>query len=300
MSLAELQQMSNSLKPETPMETRFASMVAIEQGTWRLVAEDRLKEPTEFRQAGVLMSMSQPSFATNRTVYELFLTSLSGGDDEAKKQIGRAWDNLLVAMSRGRRLGVEKIASSFAMERYRLRPTAKVVRTLFADPTAFLAKSKGSSDNATIKALVDADQKARQADWSKFKQEDFERLAQEDNQRLKSIRNIVNKGELKTAEDFSNAALVCQHGQTFEDYALAHELSVGAIMLGDKSASWLAGASYDRMFSNSGYPQRFATQYSMNGGVTKLNTFDPEGINDTMRKMVVHHTLADAQNRKWN
>ncbi|MBL8065385.1 MAG: hypothetical protein JNM34_05945 [Chthonomonadaceae bacterium] len=71
-------------------------------------------------------------------------------------------------------------------------------------------------------------------------------------------------------------------------------------MLGDKSASWLAGASYDRMFSNSGYPQRFATQYSMNGGVTKLNTFDPEGINDTMRKMVVHHTLADAQNRKWN
>lgn len=298
--ITRLEALVNALSPATAVSERMAVYADVEETTRRIIAEDQVKEAADFRRVAKLLELGASGFRTSRTAYELTLTALAAGDTEAGQSIGLVWDNLLVSMSRGRRLGLMKIHGSFGMARYRVNPTASVIRNVYQSPSKYLVKARQGVDDPAVKAIVDADQKAREGDWSKFTQKDFERMAPEDAARLTKIKEIVKRGDLVTANDFDNAALVCQHGETFEDYALAHELSVCALLLGKKSASWLAGASYDRMFANSGYPQRFATQYSMMGGVTKLSQVDTEGINDTMRKIVVRTTLAEAQNRKWD
>lgn len=199
----------------------------------------------------------------------------------------------MVGMSRERRIGVQR--NTWGGERWRVRPTAKSILMVYKGGLA-----AGASDNPEVKTIVNADQAARQGNWSKMTAADFEKLAKEDTKRLKRIKDILKAGGVKTANDFDRAALVCQHGETFDDYALAHELSVCSMMLGQKSAAWLAGASYDRMLVNAGLPQRFATQYSINLGKTTLTRVDTDGINDTERKAVVRVTLQEARDRKWD
>lgn len=265
-----------------------------------VISKDQIKAPSEFQRLAEIFENLPQNFEYSQIRYELALTALAGGDENIKPKIGRYWDNLLVSMSRGRRLGIDKIVILYGGERYKLRATARVIIATYKDPKSAISRARASQNNAEIQGIVDADQKVRMQDWSKLKQSDYEEIAKSDHLRLKRTKALIQVGGLKTAVDFGNAALVCQHGETFEDYALAHELSICAVLVGKKDESWLAGASYDRMLFNSGYPQRFATQYSMMGGQTKLSRFDPNGINDTERKTVVHKTLIEAQNRKWN
>ncbi len=127
----------------------------------------------------------------------------------------------------------------------------------------------------------------------------LEEMAKGDVARLRRTKELVQSGDLATADDFDHAALVFQHGNVFEDYATAHELSVCALLLGKRSASWLAGASYDRMLVHCGIPQRFATQYGGVSGVTRLQRVETWGINDSERKRIVKVTLEEARKRKF-
>lgn len=274
-----------------PME-RGTVEAQIQVDAIALVDADRLKTGEGFRKLSDLLSFSTNTFPVTQTKYETLLTSLALGDPEAKKSIALAWDFLMVGMGRERRIGAQK--ESWNGERWRVRPTAKSILLVYKGGHA-----TGTSDNPEVKTIVDADQAVCQQDWSKMKAADFEKLAKEDTKRLKRIKDILKAGGVRTANDFDRAALVCQHGETFDDYALAHELSVCSMMLGQKSAAWLAGASYDRMLVNAGLPQRFATQYSINLGQTILTRVDTGGINDTERKAVVRVTLQEARDRKW-
>ncbi len=265
-----------------------------------LIQADELKLPTDFRRAATLLRVENgSSFELSQIKYECALTALAAGDPEAAKIIGEQWDTLLVSMSRGQRLGAIVVDKKYGGHaRYRTSPTAKAIINVYRDPKRTLATAKAGRDNPELQKIVDEDQRVRQ-DWSKFTAKDYIALAQSDEARLRRTKDIVRAGAIATANDFANAALVCQHGETFEDYALAHELSVCAVQLGKASESWLAGASYDRMLSNCGYHQRFATQYFSIGQVFKLNKVDTDYINDTERKLVVRKTLQEAKDMKW-
>jgi hypothetical protein len=156
------------------------------------------------------------------------------------------------------------------------------------------------ADSLEIKRLYDADQKARQGDFSKFTIKDFERFAREDRMRLARARQILLKGTIYTGADFERIAFIFQHSDRFSDYATAHELGVCAFLLGNKAASWIAGAAYDRMMLRGSYPQRFGTQFYIINGKTIFDNIDESAINDTMRKAVIRKTLKDVREQKFN
>lgn len=273
----------------------------VEAGMLKLVEDDKLTTAAEFRRAANLFAPSNGDIIPVQAQYEMILVAAAEGDAEARTALGSRWDNLLLAMGRGRRIGVVKMEFPYGGEKFELRPTAPVVLAVYKDFSAASARAKGASSNAEVKQIVDADQDARKFDFSKVTTKQIEDMAKGDVARLKRIKEIVASGDLKTSDDFDNAALVFQHGGTFEDYALAHELSVCALLLGKRSASWLAGASYDRMLVNVGIPQRFATQYgNAGGGPIKLQRYETKAINDTERKLIVRVTLEQAKNRKWD
>ncbi|MBS1705832.1 MAG: hypothetical protein JST40_08155 [Armatimonadetes bacterium] len=284
----------------TDSRAQYAEFESIQIDVLKLISEDALKSGAELRKAAECLDYSAQRYPHMQVQYELLLSAASLEDAQAQTELGKIWDKLLVTMGRYRRLGVEKMDLPFGGERYRVVATSKAIRGVYGNPVEAQKIAEKSKDNPEIKKIVDADQAARQGDWSKMKAADFERIAKDDAARLRRILAIIRDGQLLTANDFARAGLVCQHGELFEHYALAHELSVCAMLLGDKSASWLAGASYDRMLDHSGHPQRFATQYWIANNKYTLSTYDPKWINDTERKAVVHVTLDEAINRKWD
>lgn len=289
----------HSVDKESDWSKRSAVYAEIEPALNDLINGDKLHTPEELRRASLILGFVGQDFQSIESQYELMLAAAAGGDEPAREGLGKAWDRVLVAMSRGRRIGAEKMEVSGSGERYRLVPTQKVILGVYLNPKTAIATAKSTKNDTELQKIVDADQAARQGDWSKMTPKDFAELAKMDSARLARVKLLVHQGRPKTADDFFNAALVCQHGATFDDYALAHELSVCGMILGSKDSSWLAGASYDRMLFQSGHPQRFATQYSIMAGVTKLSRYDTTLINDTMRKLVVHHTLDFAIERKF-
>jgi hypothetical protein len=88
-----------------------------------------------------------------------------------------------------------------------------------------------------------------------------------------------------------------QHGREPEDFLLAHELCVVAIVLGknDKETRWLAAASEDRFMVHIDRPQRFGTQFhSDSGGPWKLHNVDPT-LPDEIRTLLGTGSLAEAK-----
>ncbi len=49
------------------------------------------------------------------------------------------------------------------------------------------------------------------------------------------LRSMLDKGEVKLAQDFADAAVIFQHGEVADDYLLAHVLAVEAVIRGDAS-----------------------------------------------------------------
>lgn len=78
-------------------------------------------------------------------------------------------------------------------------------------------------------------------------------------------RSLLEAGELRTAQDFHDAAFIFQHGHDPDDYLLAHILAVEAIAKGDTSSKWIAAATLDRYLQSVGQKQVFGTQYLTKG-----------------------------------
>lgn len=266
-----------------------------------LIEGDKLKSASDFRRAAKLFAPVNGDVVPVQAAYELTLVAAAEGDAEARRSLGSRWDVLLLAIGRNRRLGIVDTVPPFGAERFVVSPTAPVIISVYKDPEGAEKRAKAGQPNPEVKKIVDADQAARNFDFSKVTPKQLDDMARGDAARLARIKEIVAAGGLTTAADFDNAALVFQHGVVFEDYATAHELSVCALLLGMRSASWLVGASYDRMLVNVGIPQRFATQYgNAGGGPVKLQRYETRAINDTERKLMVRTTLEQAKNRKWD
>src|SRR5262249_26306337 len=86
-------------------------------------------------------------------------------------------------------------------------------------------------------------------DWSKVKPRDDARRA--------AVKRILAAGGVKVSADYFHAAMVLQHGDTSEDYDMAHKLAGRAAELdpNNGTAKWLSAAAKDRYLWRIGKPQ---------------------------------------------
>jgi hypothetical protein len=100
-----------------------------------------------------------------------------------------------------------------------------------------------------------------------------------DAKRRNQVRSMLAAGQVSTAQDFHDAAFVFQHGQTADDYLLAHILAVEAVVKGDASSKWISAATLDRYLQTIGQQQVFGTQY----GNRTQQPYDGTLIPDALR-----------------
>lgn len=154
-----------------------------------------------------------------------------------------------------------------------------------------LPPSKSLADNDELKRIEVADQSERNPASGTI---DWAVLFPRDQARKKRVLEIYRDGGLRTGPDYYNAALILQHGNEAEDYLLAHELSIVAMMKGEERARLLAAEAEDRFLFTIGRPQRFATQFY---GPGKLRPVDEggAGVTDRLRKEMRVFSLASAR-----
>jgi hypothetical protein len=147
-------------------------------------------------------------------------------------------------------------------------------------------------DNEELKRLHDEDQSDRapaDVDWAI--------VSPRDKARLSRVKELYLQNRLQTASDYYHGAMILQHGDAPEDFLLAHEFCVLAIIKGknDKETRLLAAGSEDRFLMNIGRPQRFGTQFhSKDNGPFRLYTVD-SGVTDETRREMGVHSLAEAR-----
>jgi hypothetical protein len=89
----------------------------------------------------------------------------------------------------------------------------------------------------------------------------WDEIAKRDEERRKQVNSLLAEGKVVTGQDFHDAAFIFQHGQTTDDYLLAHILATEAVVLGYTNAKWIAAATLDRYLQMIGQKQVFGTQY---------------------------------------
>jgi hypothetical protein len=95
---------------------------------------------------------------------------------------------------------------------------------------------------------------------SKFSEE---QLNERGNARREKVKALLAAGELKTGEDFQEAAFIFQHGNNTDDCLFAHILAMEAVLRGSDEAKWIEAATLDRYLQSIGQPQVFGTQYPL-------------------------------------
>ena len=99
--------------------------------------------------------------------------------------------------------------------------------------------------------------------------------------RRAEVRMLLAQGKLITGEDFSDAALIFQHGRTSEDFLFAQVLAVEGLSRGGSADKWIAASTLDRYLQSINQPQVFGTQYTgdKSAGNTPKQQVDPHVIN---------------------
>lgn len=147
-------------------------------------------------------------------------------------------------------------------------------------------------DREEVRRLHDEDQADRAApaiDWTV--------VGPRDRARLKRVKDLFATDGLHTANDYYRSAMILQHGEAPEDFLLAHEFCVVAIIKGknDRESAWLAASAEDRFLMNIGRPQRFGTQFRSEGAEPLRLYTVGEGVTDELRRLMGVHSLALAK-----
>jgi hypothetical protein len=150
------------------------------------------------------------------------------------------------------------------------------------EPNRLYTARDSDVSNTEMEEISKEDQRVRtveKIDWEIVNKTDAERREQ--------ARRLLAIGSLHTGKDFEEAAVVFQHGDTADDYLLAHTLAVVAVSKGDATAVWIAAATLDRYLWKVGQKQVFGTQYS---GDAKHDwtqePYDRELVSDALREQL--------------
>ena len=164
-----------------------------------------------------------------------------------------------------------------------------------SSPTPPSSSTTAQGDNEELKLLRDEDQGDRAPtviDWSV--------VTPRDRARLRRVRELFAADGLHTANDYLRSALILQHGEGPDDFLLAHDFCVAAMVLGrnDVESASLAAGAEDRFLMNVGRPQRFGTQFRRDGkGPWHLYTIG-DGVTDALRKLMGTPSLLEARARE--
>ena len=156
-------------------------------------------------------------------------------------------------------------------------------------------------DNPEMAAILAADQAVRQdlAAVLAGGREGALRIHAADAVRRQQVRVLLDADALRTATDLYSAALVFQHGDTAEDYLLAHTLAVAALGEGSTESPWLAAATLDRYLQKVGQPQIYGTQTMMRRGEPPTREpFDHALVPASIRSVVGVSTRAAEEARQ--
>lgn len=141
-----------------------------------------------------------------------------------------------------------------------------------------------SSANHDLASIAAADQGDRtpgpnKIDWNVVGKRDAARRAQ--------VMQLLDSGQVRTAEDFSDAALIFQHGDSVHDTQLALALATVASRIdpSNRDAKQLVADAWDRIMVRSGKPQWYGTQFlrSKATGKWELYPTDPDAVSDAQR-----------------
>ena len=145
--------------------------------------------------------------------------------------------------------------------------------------------------NAEMASIYQADQAPRQS-YGSFTT-NAAQIEKDDAIRRGQVRALLDKGQLRAAEDFRLAALVFQHGSEPRDFLFAHTLALIALEKGDRSASWIAAASLDQYLRSIDRPQIFGLRFERNG--IDRQPLDAGLISDALRKQLGVPSLAEQE-----
>jgi hypothetical protein len=119
--------------------------------------------------------------------------------------------------------------------------------------------------NPEMAKIFEEDQEVRLPSKTLTK-EDWDVIDKSDAERRDATRKLLAAGQLHTAKDFGAAAFIFQHGETPDDYLLAHTLATIAIAKGDTGSTWIAAATLDRYLQSIAKPQIYGTQFVTRSG----------------------------------
>ncbi len=176
-------------------------------------------------------------------------------------------------------------------------------------PTAQATMEIDGSASAELREMVKADQADRAGFLQGRMPSDTERqrMRAADASRLTRVRQILKSNQVTTAQDFDNAALLFQHGETTDDILIAHELSFTALLKGNgRSINNLPILAEDRFLERIGRKQRFGSQGRFlprstgSGTVWTLDDTDEQGelaVTDTLRADLFMPPLAASRSK---
>jgi hypothetical protein len=147
-------------------------------------------------------------------------------------------------------------------------------------PLAPNAWACGAADIPELCRLTKEDQEDRSKqpiDWANVTVRDRARRA--------AVIDLVRSRPLRTSGDHFHAALVMQHGETWEDHAAAHILSTRGLQLApsDQNLQRMVAASWDRMMHRMGHKQWFGTNTFRNpDGITQPKEIRPDLLPDDL------------------
>ncbi|HWM91261.1 MAG TPA: hypothetical protein VN493_10880 [Thermoanaerobaculia bacterium] len=97
--------------------------------------------------------------------------------------------------------------------------------------------------------------------------------------RIEEVSEIVDRGLLRSADDYYHAAMIFQHGVRSEDHLKAHVLASVAGFKGHPWGRWLSAASLDLFLLSLDRPQILGTIY----GESNFGRYDRR-LNDVVRR----------------
>jgi|GEM_PF-598079 len=268
-----------------------AAVIANQDQALAFIQGNALQTGSDFFRASNLFAFNRGEYRIGRIQYELLLAAAAKGHADAEKSLPGSYDTFMSLLGRPARFdfsGWSQAHPEFV--EYDAAPDC--VRTVWRDPAAARTTAASFTDNAEVKAIVDADQADRQGNWSARSEEERNATQQRDKARNIRIREIITAGDLHTSDDFARASLIMQHSGRFSGYRVAHELAVASMLLGDRRLGrWLIAATYDRMLMSVALNQRFGTQMGPDGPIR----VDESGLCDNERTALGCPTLAEAR-----
>lgn len=162
---------------------------------------------------------------------------------------------------------------------------------------ALASPSASAQNNYDLMQLFQADQDARR---SNAVETDWKRVNAEDAERRQAVLAILEDGNIRTALDFYNAAMIFQHGESADEIRLAHSFASISAALDESSeaARWLKAATWDRLMLKLGRPQWYGTQFVRDKqGRWVLYEVDPDAVTDEQRAALAVPSLAESESR---